>query len=165
MPKSSRRSYGVFLDSDLLESPAFYKLNGSAIRVLMRFYQRRKINTKKVGKRTIKEIVNNGEIVFTYDNAMDLGFPKATFQRALNALIECGFIDIAQTGAGLYRSATFYSISDRWQQYGTPKFIPFVKPRRGKTGFKKGHRPYGNQNKTITRSDNGSVTKSGNDSQ
>ena len=66
--------------------------------------------------------INNGEIVFTYLEAKDLRFNKTTFVRALDRLIECGFIDIEYSAAGLFKDKSKYSISERWRKYGTSDF-------------------------------------------
>ena len=53
-----------------------------------------------------------------------------------------GFIDIVESGAGMYKSANFYSISERWRQFGTDDYKK-PKPRSRipiNKGFQKGNR-------------------------
>ena len=111
------------------------------------------------------DCVNNGEIVFTYAEAKNrYGIPYSTFRDAIYELIEKGFIDIAESGAGMYRSANLYSISDRWKLYGTDDYKQ-PKPRPPKTtsrGFQKGN-PYGRncrkkKDSTVTGQHSSTVT-------
>jgi len=73
----------------------------------------------------------NGQIEFTYEEAKkELGIDKKTFTRAIDELILKGFIDIVHQGGGLCRGKNLYSISDRWQLYGTDKFIEKHREKR-----------------------------------
>lgn len=83
------------------------------------------------------QIVNNGEIVFTYSEALEKGFTRPKFKRALDQLIELGFIDITHHGGGMNKDFSKYSISNRWKDYGTEDFIIKTRPKdlRG-LGFK-----------------------------
>jgi len=167
-PGERSRGYGVYLEPELIESQAFQSLNGTAIKVLIRFYQRRVFPNRSQKKRrpgTRQEprpILNNGKIVFTFAQAEKLGFPRATFMRALDMLVDRGFIDVAETGSGLFRSTTYYAISDRWRKYGTPEFLVQRRSRGARSGFPKGHPAYGNQARTDTGNGNGAVTISSN---
>ena len=151
MPTKRTNSHGVYVESDLINSKAFQSLNGKAVRFYLAFLQRRRFVDKKVGKRKRKVCTNKDEIVFTYAEGEGMGFPKSTFKRLQECLIDRGFLDIVETGAGFHN---VYSLSERWQKYGTPDFVTSTSPRRGMVGFKKGHAPYGNQNKIITESGN-----------
>ena len=119
---------GVYLEGDLLQSEAFSDLSKTEIRVLLRFYQKRQFGKKK--GRTQRPLLNNGEIVFTYAEAEEMSIPGSTFTRAIDGLIESGLIDIASSGQGMYRSATKYSISERWRKYGTDQFVTRVRSRK-----------------------------------
>ena len=162
MPTKRTNSHGVYVESDLINSKAFQSLNGKAVRFYLAFLQRRRFVDKKVGKRKRKVCTNKDEIVFTYAEGEGMGFPKSTFKRLQECLIDRGFLDIVETGAGFARIPNVYSLSERWQKYGTPDFVTSTSPRRGMVGFKKGHAPYGNQNKIITESGNSIVTENGN---
>lgn len=91
----------------------------------------------------MERILNNGEIVFTYEEAKRLyGIKPSRFRRAIDELVEKGFLDIAETGMGLYRMATHYAISDRWRWWGTDRFEQAKRPEpsiRG-CGFRKGNK-------------------------
>ncbi len=114
---------------DLIESEAFMSLSGKAVLVcLIRFHQKayKKWTTKK--KRGMKNIVitNNGEIVFTYGEAVELGIKSSrTFYKAIKELVQDkGFIDIAEAGNWYHKQPTKYAISERWKFYGTDRYEP-----------------------------------------
>ena len=148
----------IVIDADLVTSKVFLKLKGVAPKVFLLFLRRRKMT--KVGKKGKEKwvISNNGEIVFPYAEAkekFDITPPR--FQRALDQLVEHGFIDITHSGGGMLRDISKYSISSRWMDYGTSKFIEKQRPKdtRG-LGFKKKEAlKVGNEN--VTRTSNTSV--------
>ena len=96
---------------------------------------------KKRGSYKDMVITNNGDIVFTYSEAKELGIKSSqTFHRVKKELIEeKGFIDIADAGNWYDKKPTKYSISERWRKYGTDEYrkeeIPRILPDG--IGFKK----------------------------
>lgn len=142
--KYRNRSF-CMLESELIESKAFMELSGkAAIVTLIRFHQ--KVHRKKV-KRSQRHLrqydyTNNGELVFTYGEAKELGITESAFYRALRELVEDkGFIDIAEPGNWYERKPTKYAIARRWKQYGTDQY-KCEKIKRGLPpgiGFKKGN--------------------------
>jgi len=87
-------------------------------------------------------ISNNGEIVFTYVEAQEKhGICPSRFDRALDELVDKGFIDVADTGMGLYRMTTYFIIAERWRKYGTQEFQKVVRKKAHnlKVGFQKGN--------------------------
>ena len=143
-PNRSRGGNGTYLERDLINSPAFRCLTKTAMIVYLDFCLRKQIHKKsKHGK---VEILNNGELVYTYAEAERVGISKPAFQRAIDQLIERGLIYLASTGAGLYRSANLYGISEQWKNWGTASFRAKPRPRRKSqypnAGFKPGHRYY-----------------------
>ena len=149
----------IVIDADLVTSKVFLKLKGVAPKVFLLFLRRRKMT--KVGKKGKEKwvISNNGEIVFPYAEAKEkFGITPPRFQRALDQLVEHGFIDIVHSGGGMLRDISKYSISERWLSYGTDSFIPQYRQKdtRG-LGFKKKEAlKVGNEN--VTRTSNTSVT-------
>lgn len=173
-----RTSRVVVIEKRLIESQAYRELSGKAPQVLMDFMAKRQLE-KKPGRDSRREewrIINNGKITYTYEEAETWGMSRPTFVRALDNLIDHGFIDIAQTGAGLYKLCTLYALSERWKNWGTSAFVAKPRPKRkGQMGFRKGHRLSPNRkmtsnenitglrNETVTGStpaNNGSVTGS-----
>ncbi len=140
-PSIRKRRPGIYLESELLASPAFAELNRTEIRVLLRFYQKRQIAKKRKGQKVrSKEILNNGQISFTYNEANDMGISDSAFTRAIDGLLERGFIDITHSGEGMYRSVSLYAISTRWGRYGTEAFQQKTRRRRSRrVGFLREH--------------------------
>ena len=133
------------LEPDLIESDAFRKLCGKwAVVVLIRFHQKvyRKNPSKKKQPLHKYIITNNGEIIFTYSEAKELGIKSSkTFNKVIRQLVEDkGFIDIAEFGNWYQQKPTKFAISSRWKRYGTPDYKPEKIPRllpQG-LGFQKG---------------------------
>jgi hypothetical protein len=109
----------------IILSSAFHKLNGRAMGVLFLFLYRRQFAKLSKFRRRDWVHKNNGEIVFSYAEAIDedkFKFTRPKFRRALDNLIKFGFIDINHHGGGMAKDMTTYYISDRWRDYGTPDF-------------------------------------------
>jgi hypothetical protein len=138
-----RKWQNIWVERGLIESKAFAALKTTtAHRVLLIFYTKRQF--EKSGRRGKEQwyIKNNGEIVFTYNEAKKrYGISYSAFRNARDEILDKGFVDIAASGQGTYKVATFYSISDRWRLYGTPEYEP-AQPRPKKPinrGFQKGN--------------------------
>ena len=122
---------GMFIPRRMHRNPAFRKLNASSIFVLFEFLYRRKVTQvpTKVGKGKQWIISNNGEILFTYDEAENnFGIPRSTFRRAIDQLVDLGFIDITHHGGGMMKDASKYAISERWKEYGKKEFLKKTRP-------------------------------------
>lgn len=92
----------------------------------------------KTGRQDAWHIINNGEIEYTYSEAEKRGISRASFMRGIDELIEKGFIDIAHSGSGgMKGDKSKYSISERWQAWGTERFEKKIRPKdkRGGRGF------------------------------
>ena len=103
------------------------------MRIYFHFLLKRKFGTLKQGKpgkRTDKIITNNGEITFSYSEAEKLGFPRPTFRRGIDKMVNVGLIDITHQGQGgiisesgkIGGEASLYAISERWIDFGTDRF-------------------------------------------
>jgi hypothetical protein len=132
------------LEPALIESQAFEDLSGkAAMLVLIRFHQKAYKKRKDGKKRGLKELVitNQGEIIFTYGEARELGIKSTqTFHRVLKELIEDkGFIDLEYRGGYYHNDPSKFSISGRWKRYGTSQYervkVPRILPKG--IGFKK----------------------------
>jgi hypothetical protein len=132
------------LTPDLIESDAFLNLSGKAAMLcLIRFHQKAyKKNVKpKRGGAKQQLITNNGEIIFTYAEAKELGIKSSqTFYKVTRELVEeKGFIDISEPGNWYEKEPSKFAISYRWKRYGTSEYEKFEIPRmlpKG-LGFKK----------------------------
>ena len=107
-------------------------LPGTASKVLFWFLTRRQYVSGKVKGSKEWTNYNNGEIVFSYAEAINKDKFKLTrprFRRAIDNLIKFGFIDINHHGGGMIKDMTTYYISDRWRDYGTPEFKKQFRPK------------------------------------
>ena len=86
----------VYVSWEILESEAFKQLSATAIRVLLKFLQKR--TWIKMRKNTIYE---NGNLVFTYTEAGEIGISRSMFNNILHKLIEVGFIDMEHQALGV----------------------------------------------------------------
>ncbi len=132
------------LEPSLIESDAFRDLSGkAAMLTLIRFHQKAYKKRKDGKKRGLKDLVvtNNGEIIFTYAEAKELGIKSSqTFHKVIKELVEdLGFIDIEHRGNYYDNEPSKYAISGRWKRYGTSQYekvrIPRILPKG--IGFKK----------------------------
>jgi hypothetical protein len=146
--KFRNRSF-CMLEADLIESEAFLSLSGkAAMLVLIRFYQkahRENRQSRKKGRAWARSIKNNGEIIFPYSEARELGIKSSrTFHKVIRELVEDkGFIDVAEAGNWYLKQATRFAISWRWERFGTPDYRTVKMPRilpEG-LGFQKGLGP------------------------
>jgi hypothetical protein len=126
---SNSKNENIWIERKMILAPVFRKLNGRAKDVLLLFLYRRQW-TKSEGKKGKWYTTNDGQIVFPYKEAQKrFHIPRSTFTRAIDNLIEYGFIDIARLGGGLIGDCTKYSISNRWEEYGTDKFVQKTRPK------------------------------------
>lgn len=160
---SKSKNANIWFEKCLIESKAFVALKtATAHKALALFFTKRQV-TKRKGSRNQWDITNNGEITFTYREAKRKLSIKSdkTFRRAIDELRDKGFIDIAASGYGLYKSSNLYSISERWKLYGTPEYKqPKPRPQKAfKQGFKRGNQ-YGKnckKKKTTVEGDRSST--------
>ena len=129
-----RNKSSCWLTPDLIESEAFLNLSGKAAMLcVIRFHQKafkKKIKRKRGGSKE-QIITNNGEIIFTYAEAKELGIRSSrTFNRVIRELVEDkGFIDIAEYGSWYGKQPNKFSISCRWRKYGTDEYEKIEIPR------------------------------------
>lgn len=144
MVRRKKRSGGVYFERRLLDSLAFRSLRRPASYVvLVVFWLRRRMEKQGPPGRETWCVANNGDIRFSYREAKQrYGLSPCVFRNAVDDLRDKGFLDIAASGAGLYKSANLYAISDRWREYGTPDYEPPAPRPKGpiNRGFGRGNR-------------------------
>jgi len=124
----------VYLSWEILDSGAFKELSPSAIRILLRFLQKR--TWSKVGKGVrSRNVYENGGLVFTYAEAASMGIKNTTFYEAIMRLVEVGFIDLEHQGGAYGQDYSRYAISERWRDYGTENFKEVEKKRSLQSGM------------------------------
>jgi hypothetical protein len=136
----------IILDREAIFSHAWRDLNtANALRVYVDFLSRRRYQKPKGRSKAKRKwmFVNNGEIIYTYAEAEELGMSNSAFKRAIDSLIDHGFLDIQETGMGIFKYTTRYWISERWKQWGTEAFVERSRPKRNRwrpgIGFQPGH--------------------------
>lgn len=153
----------IVLEQRLVKSPAWLSLGGTAKDVYL-IFRTKCVIVKRQGKPQKRGpvITNNGQIEFTYVEAEEkYGIKPGRFRRALDQLIDRGFIDVAATGMGIFKTKTWYAISERWRDYGTPEFKAShrPKPNIANPGFRKGNTVWtrGLKKKSSVKNEHGAV--------
>jgi len=115
----------IWIERKVIRSRAFLSLRGVAPQVLFLLMTRRQMEMRKGnGKRkAVWHIKNNGQIILSYREVeKKYGISQKRFTRAIDELIEHGFISVASYGGGLFGTPSKYSFIDAWQSFGTPDF-------------------------------------------
>lgn len=110
---------------EVLDSDAFMNLSGTAIRVLIRFLQKRRWSKG----RSRKLIFDNGGLIFTYAEANAMRISTSQFHTVVKKLVEVGFIEIEHQGGIHKNDPSQYAFSERWRDYGTDAFKVMEKSR------------------------------------
>jgi len=99
---------------EILNSRAYADLPASATKALPVFLGKVKLPWNDPER-------NLREFNFTYPEAKRYGLAGGTFARAIDDLINFGFIVMAEHGGlrGYRRSATKFKLSNEWRKYGT----------------------------------------------
>lgn len=116
-PYESKAFVRIFLD--MVNSPAFKDL--SYKQQLLYFYMKIQFGQKESKKPNGKHLqfyFNRG----LYKNTLGLYSNDEQFRKDRDALIMHGFIICIENGFNT-RSKSIYQFSDKWQNYGTEKFI------------------------------------------
>ena len=132
------KTWSIRMSHDLLHSNAYQKLKyGPAIKALNWFHEkiRIEVNKKKRGKDRYR-MINDGEISFTYKEALLRGLTSNQFSKALKELCRFGFIDVIKPGSGLMGDYSVFGVSQRWRDFGTPKFVENEFPKSVPYGFR-----------------------------
>ena len=116
----------LWIDKDLLRNDAFRSLSKWSILVYLDFLRKRKWRKLKHKSRSGSyAITNNGEITYSYQEAVRRGISKDQFRNAIDELQQRGFLDISEYGSGGHdRKQTKFIIDERWKNYGTPSYCP-----------------------------------------
>lgn len=126
MKKHKKLKRKALVEAEMMESPAFRKLTGSAMWVMLRFIQKRAWTDTKIGGRKHRVYEKNG-LTFTYTEANHFGLSDSTFHRAIKTLVGRGLLDVEHRGGtfghGEFKDYTRFSLSDRWKAWGTPEFV------------------------------------------
>ena len=145
----------IVVERGLIRSRAFLSLKtrGSA-QALLLFLSKRKMI--RVGKKKSWMCANNGELTFTFSEALKHGWGKKRFSLIRRELLEKGFIDIEEPGGAYGKDPTKFRLSERWRDFGTDHFVKSEWPEDGlERGYRRRKRDFlTTQNETPTSSQN-----------
>lgn len=118
------------IEKKILTSMAWLSLSASAIQVYLLFLTKVQYSRITQSREPIRTNINN--LYFTYKEALEkYGITNGRFKRAIDELIEKGFIDInsremqnrIKQGGDRFNIPAIYILSDRWKKWGTKDFI------------------------------------------
>lgn len=135
--KKHKKTRKIVVDRELFESPAWLSLTGASTQVYMLF--RLRLKSEKTGRRGHEKWIfsNHRALILPYREAeAKYKITQPRFLRAIDDLVEHGFLDIVKPGSGTARLSTLYGVSERWRSYGTPDFEDRTRPK-GYSGFRK----------------------------
>jgi hypothetical protein len=115
----------LVLHREMIESAAWHALKGKSAQVYIYFRAKARLQKKKDTRQKRDHeyvVLNNGELVFTYAEALSLGITKRQFAAAISDLVKHGLLDITRTGRGQYKLTTLYAFSNRWRDWGKDSF-------------------------------------------
>jgi len=129
-------SQNIFTPRKLYFSKAYLSLNRNAIIVYGAFLCKRQFVKSGHNGQHKWLFVNNGELVFVYSEAQNkYNISAKQFTRAIDQLIQVGFLDINKPGKSLGKIPTVYTLSDRWMKYGE---LDFIEKRRNRRKIQEG---------------------------
>ncbi len=119
----------LWADNQLLASVVFRQLTKTSLLALHTFMKKKRVRRPSRGRNWV--VINNGEIQFTYREAEKMGISRASFMRAIDQLSQLGFLYVKKQGSGLQGDCSLYGISTEWRNFGTKKFNPSPRKKRG----------------------------------
>jgi len=121
--------FPVTVMSDLYRSEACCDLTGASLIVLCIFLTKRKMaKSGRTGKDSWA-IVNNGSLVFSYREALTkYKISNCRFARAIDDLINHGFLRISKYGNPLAKEPNLYFLESMWKKFGQSDFK--IEPRK-----------------------------------
>lgn len=139
-----KESHVIVLEQELVKSRAWLSLNGTAKSVYLLFLMQ-----------TGTSSPNGERLSFTYiDAEKEYEITDKRFVRAIDALINRGFIVIVSSGHGTQRARSFYRLSKEWRAFGEPDFKPLPRHKRSlaEPGFKPGNKNGKHRQKAVSNS-------------
>jgi len=119
------------IPQDLIDSLAFRELSGVATKVLIYFMAKRHFKNFGTAKKQRWVLENGRSICFTYKEALNkYGISQKRFTRAIDDLLEKGFISIVHPGGTCEKDKAAYAIEENWRFWV-----------KGKVCFERKHEP------------------------
>jgi hypothetical protein len=115
MTGKKKASSGTWVEKELWESKAFCSLQGFAPQLLLFFFGKRQFQTYgRTGKQK-RVCVNCPKINLTYVEMKRYGITQPRITRAINQLLEKGFISVVNPGGGYNQDKAIYALIDKWR--------------------------------------------------
>jgi CRISPR/Cas system-associated protein Cas10 (large subunit of type III CRISPR-Cas system) len=106
---------GTWIERELFESKAFLSLRGFAPQLLILILGKRIIQKHGRKGKEKNVCVNADSISFTYIEAQKkYGIDKKKVTRAIDQLLEKGFIKMVHQGGAYKKDKSIYGLSDNW---------------------------------------------------
>jgi len=115
MATKKYKSGGTFITREMFESPAYMALRGFAPQLLIHILGKRQF--RKVGRKGKERriCVNCDRLNITYTEFKNkFGITQPRMTRAIDQLLEKGFISIVYRGGTFKQDKTVYTLSDNW---------------------------------------------------
>jgi hypothetical protein len=113
MKKRIGRGKGTFVERDLFESDAFWRLGGAAPQMLIYLLGKREF--WRTGKKDNQKCcVNADNLTLSYKELGKLGVTQPRATRGFDELLAKGFITIAHAGGGCQKDQNVYALSNKW---------------------------------------------------
>ena len=108
---------GTFIEKDIIKSKAYLNLGGIAPQLLTMVLYKRRMSEIKVGKGRKKQwICTNGDSLnITYPEMRRYGITQPRLTRAIDQLLEKGFISLIHQGGGIKGDKSTYALSDKYR--------------------------------------------------
>lgn len=137
MTKKYKLPAGTWIERDLFNSKAFINLTGFAPQLLILFYAKRQFENTggKSGKKK-RICLNHDNLTFTQIEAKKTyGVNSPRFLRAIDQLLEKGFIKIIHYGGAYQKDKTIYGLSENWRLWQPGMIVEERKKRTVQRGY------------------------------
>jgi hypothetical protein len=138
---------GTYFEIELYDCHAYRHLRPSAVKVLLGFKMRVQVSNRGSKSNQDWQPQNQRELVYTYDAiGHETGLGTQAISKALDDLVEKGFLDVVRLGGGRYGVHTEWGLSDHYKKWhpdpSKREQNDFVEKKRVRA---KGHRGFENR--------------------
>jgi len=126
----------VWIDTDLIDSPAFHSLTGYAPQLLITLFRKRRWDRlpKKKNQKRKYLCTNLDSLNIVYTEYLKKGISKGRLSQAIGQLLARGFITLIHHGGAFDKDKSVYALSDQWIIWNkrvTFEERPKIKVQRG----------------------------------
>jgi len=110
-----KQAPGTWIERTLWESPAYNALRGYAPQLLTHILGKRQFENIRVGKKQKRICKNCDSLNVTYVEFKKKGITQPRMTRALDQLLEKGFLTVVHQGGAFQQDKAVYALSENWQ--------------------------------------------------